>query len=182
MNDELQRRDLLAWAGATALVGSVPAHADEKPEHVPLDRVALDAPLGQTLDGKLVSLADFTGKPVIVFFWASWCPHCRRELPEMERLQLAAGDRIRVVAVNNEDRQVFRKLTRVLSEYKMLLAHDPKEVSAKAFGKPPSVPYTMLIRTDGTVAATQSGWGDDSLNRMARNVDAALKAAAPAEG
>ncbi len=182
MNDELQRRDLLAWAGAAACLCTMPAHADDKPRHVPLERVALDAPLGQTADGKPVTLADFSGKPVVVVFWASWCPHCRRELPDIERLQLAAGERIRVVAVNNEDRLVFRKLNRALSSYKMLLTHDAKNESGKAFGAPGSVPYTMLIRTDGTVAATQSGWGDDSLNYMAREVDAALKAAQPTEG
>ena len=183
MNDELQRRGLLAWAGLTALGGAGAARADEdKPKPPPLERVALDASLGQMLDGTAVSLADFAGKPVVVFFWASWCPHCRRELPDMERLQLAAKERIRVVAVNCEERDVFRKLSRALSgSSKMLHTYDPKELSTQAFGKPNSVPYTLLVRADGTVAATQSGWGDDSLTYMARQVDAALAAAKPAD-
>lgn len=183
MNDELHRRGLLCWAGLAALGGATAARAgEEKAKPAPLERVALDASLGQTLDGKAVSLSDFAGKPVIVFFWAAWCPHCRRELPDMERLQLAAGERIRVVAVNCEERDVFRQLHRALSRSsKMLHTYDPKELSAQAFAKPNSVPYTLLVRADGTVAATQSGWGDDSLTYMAREVDAAIAAAKAAD-
>lgn len=36
--------------------------------------------------GKTVSLADYTNKPTLVVFWASWCPHCVRELPVLDRL------------------------------------------------------------------------------------------------
>lgn len=182
MDDELQRRGLLALAGFAALGGSTATRADDAPKHVPLERVPPDAPLGQMVDGKLVSLADFGGKPVVVVFWASWCPVCRKELPDMERLQLATGDRVRVVAVNGEDRQVFRKLARLLSDSKMLHVYDPKGESGKAFGAPNSVPYTLVVGADGAVFGTQSGWGDNSLSHLVRRVDAAIAAVKPLEG
>lgn len=177
MNDELHRRGLLAWAGLAAL-GTGAARAEEPPKWQSPDRVAPDASLGQTLDGKAMSLADFDGVPVIVFFWASWCPYCRNELPMLERLQGATGkERLRVVAVNVEERAVFRKLHRALSEASQLvLTYDPGEVSAKSFAKPASLPYTMLVRPDATVAATQRGWGKGSLEFIVDHVNALLGA------
>lgn len=169
-----RRRGLLAWASLAAL-GSGAVRADDagKPAS---ERVAPDAPLGQTLDGKAVTLADFAGKPVIVFFWASWCPYCRNELPVLERVQAAAGkDKLRVIAVNVEERAVFRKLHRALSEAsQMMLTYDPGEVSAKAFAKPTSLPYTVVLRPDATVAATQKGWGEGSVDFLVRHVNAVL--------
>lgn len=185
MNDELQRRVLLAWAGLTALGSASAAPADEAkvPPPPPLEHAAADAPLGQTLDGKAVRLNDFDGKPVIVFFWASWCPYCRNELPMLERLQTATGERMRVIAINVEERAVFKKIHRALADTsKMLHTFDPGEVSAKAFRKPTSLPYTLVLRGDGSVAARQSGWGDGSLEYIVEHVNAALAAAKKATG
>lgn len=39
----------------------------------------------QTVDGKTVKLSSFRGKKVIINFWASWCPPCRLEIPEIEK-------------------------------------------------------------------------------------------------
>lgn len=39
----------------------------------------------QTLDGKTVALSSLKGKKLILNFWASWCPPCRQEMPDMEK-------------------------------------------------------------------------------------------------
>lgn len=181
MNDELPRRGLLAWAGLAVLGSATGAQAEEAakpPAPPPLEQAAADAPLGQTLDGKAVRLSDFDGKPVIVFFWASWCPYCRNELPMLERLQTATGERMRVIAINVEERAIFKKIHRALAETsKMLHTFDPGEVSATAFRKPTSLPYTLVLRGDGSVAARQSGWGEGSLEYIVEHVNATLAGA-----
>ena len=145
-------------------------------EPAELQQFPPDAPLGQTLDGEARRLADFAGKPVIVFFWASWCPYCRNEYPVLERLQQAAGrERLQVVAVNVEERAVFRKVHRHLAEATQLtLTYDPGEHAAKAFKKPSSLPYTLLLRADGSVAARQAGWGEGSPQFMLEQLNAVL--------
>lgn len=52
-----------------------------------------------TLDGETVSLHDYRGKKVFINFWATWCPPCRAEMPDMEKLYKSRED-IEILAVN----------------------------------------------------------------------------------
>lgn len=51
----------------------------------------------QSIDGDTVQLADFSGKPVVLNFWASWCPPCRREMPLLNTAHLQFADQGLVV-------------------------------------------------------------------------------------
>ncbi|MFQ5999048.1 MAG: TlpA family protein disulfide reductase, partial [Candidatus Bathyarchaeia archaeon] len=58
----------------------------------------------KTLDGgKSVSLSDFTGKPVVVNFWASWCPFCVEELPDFETIGQELGDEVVFISINRAE-------------------------------------------------------------------------------
>jgi thiol-disulfide isomerase/thioredoxin len=51
--------------------------------------------------GSPVSLTQYRGRIVIMNLWASWCPPCRAEMPDLQRLQTAyARDRIAIIGVN----------------------------------------------------------------------------------
>ncbi|HKP33597.1 MAG TPA: TlpA disulfide reductase family protein, partial [Sphingomicrobium sp.] len=68
-------------------------HRDDRGKPPP-DKVFNDA------DGKPVSIADFSGKPVLVNLWASWCAPCVKELPTLDKL--AQSGRIQVLAVSQD--------------------------------------------------------------------------------
>lgn len=53
-----------------------------------------------TLEGETVQLADLKGKKVVLNFWATWCPPCKEEMPEMERFYKQYQSEVTVVAVN----------------------------------------------------------------------------------
>ena len=53
------------------------------------------------MEGKAHDLAQYRGKVVLVNFWATWCPPCRREMPSLERLQRKLGARSFVVLAVN---------------------------------------------------------------------------------
>ena len=55
----------------------------------------------QDMDEDSYSLKDFHGKVLLINFWATWCPPCRREMPSMERLyQKFNGENFTVIAIN----------------------------------------------------------------------------------
>src|SRR5690625_7077187 len=51
-----------------------------------------------TLDGETVKLSDFRGQKVLLNFWATWCPPCRKEMPDMEKLHNNTD--VKILAVN----------------------------------------------------------------------------------
>jgi thiol-disulfide isomerase/thioredoxin len=58
----------------------------------------------ERIDGRLTDLDSFRGKVVLVSFWATWCPPCRRELPLLERLQRVVDPKsLEVVAVSIDE-------------------------------------------------------------------------------
>src|SRR6267154_437997 len=91
--------------------------------------------LGTNLAGDDVDTGRYAGKVLVVTFWASWCAPCRKELPMLEGIQQAAGkDNVQVVAINIEDREIYRKLARRLGSLTLRLNHDAGKRSSEAYG------------------------------------------------
>ncbi|NIV39462.1 MAG: redoxin domain-containing protein, partial [Anaerolineae bacterium] len=58
----------------------------------------------ETIDGTKVSLSDYRGDVVLVNFWATWCPPCRAEIPDLEAAyQARQGDGFVVLGINVEE-------------------------------------------------------------------------------
>lgn len=53
-----------------------------------------------TLDGEKKRISGFQGKKVILNFWATWCPPCQEEMPEMQKFHEQYSDEVAIVAVN----------------------------------------------------------------------------------
>ena len=49
-------------------------------------------------------LKDNAGRPTMLFFWATWCPSCKQQIPELEALHQSHGDRVNVVALSMDDK------------------------------------------------------------------------------
>ena len=52
------------------------------------------------MNGEEVSLSDYQGQRVFLNFWASWCPPCKKEMPDMQKLHEKYGDELKILAVN----------------------------------------------------------------------------------
>lgn len=81
----------------TAPPGTVAPETEDPNKNTAPDFPVLDA------DGNTVRLSDMFGKPVVINFWATWCPPCKRELPDFDRLCREYGDRVVFMMVNLTD-------------------------------------------------------------------------------
>jgi thiol-disulfide isomerase/thioredoxin len=67
------------------------------------DPAAIPAITLTDLDGRSHSSADWRGKVTIVNFWATWCPPCRAEIPDLVALQKKYGDRLQIIGVSQDE-------------------------------------------------------------------------------
>jgi thiol-disulfide isomerase/thioredoxin len=56
-------------------------------------------------DGSSVRLSqEIQRQPVVLFFWATWCPYCKALMPHLQSIRLEYGDRVRILAINIRDK------------------------------------------------------------------------------
>ena len=143
-------------AGVPALLDQVKLSANRPP--IPDVRFADAA-------GKPVALADFKGRAVVLNLWATWCAPCIAELPELAQAKARLpDDKVTVVAVDLE-RLGTEKVGDFLKEHDAsgLAIYTDGELALMRAFKTESLPLTVLIDSDGHVAATASGpqkWGN----------------------
>jgi thiol-disulfide isomerase/thioredoxin len=109
------------------------------------------------LDGKPVSLSDYRGKWVIVNYWATWCPPCLDEIPDLVDLHEANSERLVVLGVNYEE--VNEEYLREFVESHMMsypvMRMDPLPVTP--LGPVMGLPTTYIISPEGVRTARQEG-------------------------
>ncbi|HEY3220036.1 MAG TPA: TlpA disulfide reductase family protein [Gemmatimonadales bacterium] len=113
----------------------------------------------ESLTGDSVPLSQWIGKkPVIIEFWATWCPICAELLPRMEAAQKKFGDRAQfvvvAVAVNQSKNSVRRHLEREPMPFTFLW--DGNGAAVRAF-QAPSTSYVAVLDAKGRVVYTGVG-------------------------
>lgn len=129
-------------------------------------RGVLDGHSLRMLDGSTLTLGSLRGEVVVVNFWASWCPPCRRELPALDKLHtelVRSGGRVLAVSIDLEQRNAvrFAKSNRIA----LPIAHDGPDGLARLLDLQ-HVPFTMVLDRNGAVAFTTSGSDAAALDRI----------------
>lgn len=82
------------------------------------DPVTIPALSMKTLDGRVLSSADWRGKVTILNFWATWCAPCRAEIPDLVALQQKYGDKLQIVGIS-EDEEPPEVVKRFADQYRI---------------------------------------------------------------
>ncbi len=101
-----------------------------------------------------VYLDDFTGVPVIINFWTSWCSPCQQELPSFEKMYQEYGDKINFMMVNltADTRETKEKADKLVNEngYSFIVYYDLDGNAASNYNIS-SIPVTIFIDKDGYI-------------------------------
>jgi thiol-disulfide isomerase/thioredoxin len=124
----------------------------------------IDAPAFQLkdMDGEQYALEDYRGKVVMLNFWATWCPPCRREIPSMEALhQTFKGQAFAILAINEWETEdhVFAFMGQLPVEPTFPILFDPDSEVAQSFGVK-GLPTTLLVDTQGKIVYRAVGGRD----------------------
>lgn len=157
-----RRRWLMgAVAAAAALSGAGLAWRTYQPQTmVPVAESALWQLKFQGLDGGLFSMASLRGKPVLLNFWATWCPPCIEELPLLSSFYQeysAKGWHVLGLAVDQLE-PVKRFLAKSPVTFPVALAGLPGVELSKSLGNlSAGLPFTVVLGSDGLVAHRKIG-------------------------
>jgi len=116
----------------------------------------------QALTGEMVSLSDFNGKPVLINFWATWCPPCVQEMPLLQEISDDYAGELVVLPVNGGDSMEQIRAFAEAYEYNLMFLADPEnalslEYSVRGF------PTSFFIDVDGLVQGTYVGMMDENI-------------------
>jgi len=134
-------------------LGSNGGAACKADAHTKLDYTLKD------MNGADVRLAEFKGKVILLNYWATWCPPCKAEIPDLIELYAKYKDKGLVIlgVSTDDDAPTLREYAKEMKmNYPVLVGRDHDDL-LDAFGEVFGLPTSYLIARDGALCAKQIG-------------------------
>ncbi len=124
-------------------------------------------------DGNFLKISDYKGKVVIVNFWATWCPPCRKEMPSMQRAwEILQKEDIVMLAINvgEDSDQIFSFTAEYPVEFPLIMDKDSSVVNQ---WKVRGLPTTYIVNPAGKIVYQAIGdreWDSDEIMNQIRRL------------
>lgn len=145
-------------SGSGGSSGSGSTESTEEEDLKAPDFTALDS------EGNEVKLSDLVGKPIVLNFWASWCPPCKAEMPEFNKVYEEMGEEVTFLMVDMVDgqRETMEKGKKHIEKngFTFPVYYDTKQEAAYLYGVA-SIPTTYFIDKEGNVITGVQGAIDE---------------------
>lgn len=109
-----------------------------------------------TFEGDTTSLTAYEGRPLVVNFWASWCPPCIAEMPEFERVHQARGDEVTFIGLNTQDEPELARDLAAQTGVTYDLGRDPDGELFNEF-EVIAMPSTFFVNAAGAIVHRHAG-------------------------
>jgi cytochrome c biogenesis protein CcmG/thiol:disulfide interchange protein DsbE len=152
---QTKRRSIVAVATAALLVAVIGLSLSGT-DRLTNEASALPGGEFARFDGGEVSFEDYTGTPLVVNFWASWCPACVNELPEFQAVHEQVGDEVTFVGFANADRRADAVALADEVGLTYTLADDPEGSLFRSL-ELIAMPTTLFISADGEIEEAFAG-------------------------
>ncbi|MBS4189411.1 TlpA family protein disulfide reductase [Bacillus sp. FJAT-49705] len=103
----------------------------------------------KNLKGETVKLSDYKGQKVMLNFWATWCPPCKAEMPDMQKFYTESGDNIAILAINIDPEYDVAGFAKELGLDFTILLDDQDKVNTVY--KILTIPTTFFIDENGII-------------------------------
>lgn len=154
----------MMWAAACGAAMAAPKPGDTAP----------DFSLPRLFDGKKeVSLGSLSGRAVVVDFWASWCPPCRKTLPHLERLGSRYPSLAVVAIAIDENRGKAVDFLKV-RDSSLIYLHDSKQAVASKYDLG-GMPSLFLIDRKGALRYRHDGYVEGDLAKIEAQIRALME-------
>jgi thiol-disulfide isomerase/thioredoxin len=111
----------------------------------------------KTIDNKILDLSQFSGKVIIVDFWATWCPPCTKEIPHFIELQEKYKNEVQFIGLNVGEKESEIKEFIKSMGINYIIGYSNENIE-KSFGGISGLPTTFIIGKDGKIKAKAIGY------------------------